>query len=334
MQLIRKLLFPFSILYGSIVWLRNKFFDWNILTSKVYDFPVICVGNLNVGGTGKSPMIEYLIRLLQDSYNLATLSRGYKRTTSGFYLLKGNESAALTGDEPLQFKQKFPSINVAVHENRQAGIQQLRRLNPQPEVILLDDAFQHRKVKPGFSIVLSAYHDLYVDDFMLPTGNLREPKTGIKRANLVIITKCPIDLNKKQQEKIRKKLNLQDHQQLYFSSILYDESCYSISDVKSLESLNNFTLVTGIANPTPLVNYLEENNLSFKHLAFADHHNFNEQEIAKLNKEEFILTTEKDFVRLKGRISKEKLFYIPIKTCLLNNEDEFKKELLKFIDEY
>lgn len=332
MQLIRKLLFPFSIIYGSIVWLRNKFFDWNFFSSKAYDFPVICVGNLNVGGTGKSPMIEYLIRLLKESYNIATLSRGYKRTSSGFYLLDGSEKAAFTGDEPLQFKQKYPEIQVAVHEDRQAGIQQLRELTPQPQLILLDDAFQHRKVTPGFSILLSAYKDLYADDFMLPAGNLREPKSGSKRADVIIITKCPGDLSKSEQQKIQDKLKLKKNQQLYFSSILYDQNCYNSFEEKKLENLADFTLVTGIAKPEPLVKHLEQKGLRFKHLAFSDHHNFNEQEIAKLNNENVILTTEKDFVRLKGRISQDKLFYIPIKTGLLNNEKAFQEQLFHFIE--
>jgi len=334
MHLIRKLLFPFAILYGSIVWLRNKFFDWNILSSKAYDFPVICVGNLNVGGTGKSPMIEYLIRSLKNSHKIATLSRGYKRTSSGFHLLDGNEKAAFTGDEPLQFKQKYPEIQVAVHENRQAGIQQLRELTPQPQLILLDDAFQHRKVTPGFSILLSAYKDLYVNDFMLPTGNLREPKSGTKRADVIIITKCPNDLNEIEQQKIQQKLKLKKNQQLYFSSILYDQHCYNNSEEKKLDNLAEFTLVTGIANPAPLVKYLQKKGLHFKHFAFSDHHNFNAQEIAKLNKENVILTTEKDFMRLKGRVSDDKLFYIPIKTELLNNGEKFQKQLFTFIETY
>ncbi|MDR6302220.1 tetraacyldisaccharide 4'-kinase [Mesonia maritima] len=334
MQLLRKLLFPFSILYGSLVWFRNKLYDWNIKSSKNYDFPVICVGNLSVGGTGKSPMIEYLIELLKDDFRIANLSRGYKRTSSGFYVLKGNEKATLTGDEPLQFKRKFPAIEVAVHENRQAGIRGLRDLPKPPEVILLDDAFQHRKVEAGLNILLTSYGNLFCNDFMLPTGNLREPKAGAKRAQIIIVTKCPENLSANQQNKIKEQLKLDTKQKIYFSRIVYDKHVYNENDRIPLENFQEFTLITGIANPKPLVDFLKKKELKFNHLAFPDHHNFNAQEIERLSKVEKILTTEKDFMRLKGSIPKEKLFYIPIKTAFLQDGEKLNKQLTTFVNEF
>lgn len=331
MQKIRKILFPFSWLYGGIVWLRNKFFDWNWISSKSYDFPVICVGNLSVGGTGKSPMIEYLIRLLKDKYSTATLSRGYKRKTKGFYLVNKNDEAINTGDEPLQFKNKFSNIEVAVDENRQNGISQLRKLPSPPEIILLDDAFQHRKVKPGFSILLSSYDAIYSKDLMLPAGNLREPKSGAKRADIVVITKCPENISLKKQEKITKQLKLKPHQSVYFSYIKYADKITNEKEELDFENLKNFTLVTGIAKPQPLVNFLKEKDLNFSHLNFLDHHNFSAKEIKELNKLDFILTTEKDFMRLKHVISLEKLFYLPIQQDFIKNKENFDNEILDWV---
>jgi len=331
MQKIRKILFPFSWLYGGIVWLRNKFFDWNWVSSKSYDFPVICVGNLSVGGTGKSPMIEYLIRLLKDKYSTATLSRGYKRKTKGFYLVNKNDEAINTGDEPLQFKNKFSNIEVAVDENRQNGISQLRKLPSPPEIILLDDAFQHRKVKPGFSILLSSYDAIYSKDLMLPAGNLREPKSGAKRADIVVITKCPENISLKKQEKITKQLKLKPHQSVYFSYIKYADKITNEKEELDFENLKNFTLITGIAKPQPLVNFLKEKDLNFSHLNFPDHHNFSAKEIKELNKLDFILTTEKDFMRLKHVISLEKLFYLPIQQDFIKNKENFDNEILDWV---
>ena len=195
MKLLRNLLYPFALLYGGVVWIRNKCFDWGILKSQSFSIPVICVGNLNVGGTGKTPMIEYLIRLLKDHYNVATLSRGYKRKTSGFKEVLVTDTAGSVGDEPLQFKRKYKTIKVAVDEKRVNGITELLKLKAAPNLILLDDAFQHRYVKAGFNIMLTSYNDLFIDDIMLPTGNLREPKSGARRADCIVVTKCPEHLS-------------------------------------------------------------------------------------------------------------------------------------------
>ena len=222
MNLLRKLLFPFAILYGFITGIRNFLFDKGVLKSYSFDVPIIAVGNLSVGGTGKTPQIEYLIRLLSPSYKVATLSRGYKRKSEGFVLADSTSNAEILGDEPFQFYKKFNNIQVAVDANRKNGIEKLLSQTNKPEVILLDDAFQHRKVKAGFYILLTSYDDLYSDDFILPTGNLRESRTGAKRANLVVVTKCPATLSPDEQNKIQAKLNLTSNQELYFSYIEYD----------------------------------------------------------------------------------------------------------------
>lgn len=333
MQNLRKILFPFSLLYGGIVQLRNKAFDWGWISSKSYDFPVICVGNLSVGGTGKSPMIEYLIRLLSQEYRLATLSRGYKRETSGFHLLSGAETAKEAGDEPLQFKTKFPDVQVAVDADRQHGIAQLMKGSPTPEVILLDDAFQHRKVKAGFSILLTSYDSIYASDCILPAGNLREPKSGAQRADIIVVSKCPGDLSKQKQQEIERKLKINLDQQVFFSYIKYAGSVINKAGKKLLfeELPKNFTLVTGIAKPAHLVDFLKQKNLDFNHLKFPDHHNFSPSELNELQKASFILTTEKDFMRLQAHFSADKLYYLPIEQDFLNKKNQFDTKIMNWI---
>jgi len=331
MKILRKLLFPFALLYGLITWMRSLFYNSGILKSKAYDLPVICVGNLNAGGTGKSPMIEYLLKFLLPEFKTANLSRGYKRSTKGYKLLTGEENASEVGDEPLQFKRKFKEALVAVDADRQNGISKLKE--EKPEVILLDDAFQHRKVKAGFNILLTAYGDLYINDFMLPTGNLREPAGGAERAKFIVVTKCPPKLTKKEMEHIRHKLELRNYQKLFFSFISYGEEVISTKSRMKLKELRNreVTLVTGIANPAPLLSYLEKEAIKFKHLKFKDHHNFTASEIAQLKKEDFILTTEKDYVRLASNFKSEQLFYLPVQSAFLDREEDFQKEILNFI---
>lgn len=332
MRIFRKLLFPFALLYGLITGIRNFLYTSRILKSKAYDIPVICVGNLNTGGTGKSPMIEYLIKLLKQDYRLASLSRGYKRKTKGYHLLNGSEAGNEVGDEPLQFKRKFPDVLVAVDENRQNGINKL--LEEKAEVILLDDAFQHRKVRAGLNLLLTAYSDLYIDDFMLPSGNLREPYSGAARANIIIVTKCPENLTGAEQERIRVKLELRNYQQLFFSFIKYGDEIFSAEKNLNLKRLKNeeFTLVTGIANPKPLTGFLRKKQLKFTHKAFPDHHDFSGAELNRLKKENLILTTEKDFMRLSGKLPREKLFYLPIAVGFLNNEATFQEAVRTFVN--
>ncbi|MAT90793.1 MAG: tetraacyldisaccharide 4'-kinase [Flavobacteriaceae bacterium] len=334
MKLLRQLLFPFSLLYGAVVWIRNKAYDLDWLSSTSYDLPVICVGNLSVGGTGKSPMIAYLISFLQEDFKVAVLSRGYKRKTSGFREVNTTSTAEEVGDEPLQCKQNFPEVTVAVCADRRTGIEQLRT---KADVILLDDAFQHRKVKASLNMVLTPFNDLYIDDLMLPTGNLREPISGIRRADIVVVTKCPHKVPYAKLQEIQYKLQLRPEQLLFFSKIGYDLNIYSTTESLPLHYLQDkhFTLVTGIANPQPLVDFLEQEAFSFTHWNFPDHHSFSASEIKKIAQEELILTTEKDYMRLQGKVSKYALYYLPIKTVILNEQEQyFQETVLSKMREY
>ena len=326
MKLIRKILFPIVPIYYLVTWLRNKLYDLGIKKSMSYKLPVICVGNLSVGGTGKTPMIEYLIKLLKDDFKTATLSRGYKRKTKDFQLANKNSTAESIGDEPLQFYNKFTDdILVAVDSDRQNGIKKLKGLKNKPEVILLDDAFQHRKVKAGFNILLTTYNNPYYSDFVLPTGNLREPKSGAKRANIIVVTKCPNDMNTSEKNRITDMIKAKDYQHIFFSSIAYSNEVFSNNTSKNLEAVSSFTLVTGIANSEPLVDFLNSRNLKFKHLNYKDHYAFSQQDILQLEKQELIITTEKDYMRLKKYKSlKDKLFYLPI-TVVIDNQIKFNK---------
>ncbi|MBX9807886.1 MAG: tetraacyldisaccharide 4'-kinase [Flavobacteriaceae bacterium] len=334
MNLLRKILFPFAILYGFITGIRNFLFDKGILKSYSFDIPIIAVGNLSVGGTGKTPQIEYLIQLLSPKYKVATLSRGYKRKSEGFVLADSTSNAEILGDEPFQFYSKFKNIQVAVDADRKNGIEQLLLQPEKPDVILLDDAFQHRKVKAGFYILLTSYGDLYSDDFMLPTGNLRESRSGVKRANVVIVTKCPENLSFEEQNKIMVQLQLNANQQLYFSYIDYDEFIYSkdktmkVSEIKNVNKL----LLAGIAKPKPFFAYLQSEN--DEKLVFPDHHHFTENDsnnIKNKSQNKIIITTEKDFVRLKGNIPNKQLFYLPIRSSFYYGGENFDKTILNYV---
>ncbi len=331
MKFVRFILFPVVLFYYMITWMRNWLYDIGLKSSKTYDFPVICVGNLSTGGTGKSPMIEYLIRLLQAKKSLATLSRGYKRQTKGFVLADESASVSTIGDEPFQFYKKFSDVKVAVDGDRQNGISQLRRLKDYPEVVLLDDAYQHRKVTPGFIILLTAYHNLYYKDWVLPTGNLREPRTGVKRANVVVVTKCPESLSESKKTKIEKRLKLKPHQSLFFSIIQYANEVVSSGNKLDLITLPKFTLVTGIANSKPLVTYLKNKGLEFEHLEFADHYNFKPLDVEKLQSKALIVTTEKDYMRLsENECLISKLFYLPIEVKI-DKPKAFESAILRFV---
>jgi len=314
MKFIRVLLFPIVPIYYFVTWLRNALYDLGYKTSKSYTFPTICVGNLSAGGTGKTPMVEYLIRLLKQDYNVATLSRGYGRNTNGFVLATKNATAQSIGDEPFQFYNKFKNeVKIAVDENRRNGILKLRNLEKQPNLIILDDAFQHRKVKAKLNILLTTYSNLYTNDIVLPTGNLREPKAGAKRAQIIVVTKCPKDLSNEKKKSIEVKIKPETYQALFFSSIKYNDEVVGIEKKIALRELKKFTLVTGIANAEPLVNYLKNKGLDFNHLEYSDHHNFSTKEIETVSKSEMIVTTEKDYVRLNvEKILRDKLYYLPI----------------------
>jgi len=298
-----------------VTWLRNKFYDWGIFKSSEYKIPTICVGNLSVGGTGKSPMVEYLICLLQSNYQLATLSRGYKRATEGFVIADDTATALSIGDEPFQFYGKFEDVIVSVDADRRNGISRLLELKNSPDVILLDDAFQHREVKAKFNILLTTYDDLYVNDILLPTGNLREPKSGVQRADIIVVTKCPEYISENEKNRIIKLIKPQSYQNVFFSWIAYSEVIKNSLGEKPLSFLadKNVTLVTGIANPKPFVLYLKEKHLNFEHLNFNDHHEFKSNEIENLKTKKFILTTEKDFMRLSKHFEgHEAIYYLPI----------------------
>jgi len=313
----RFLLLPFAILYGLGVRLRHFLYDRGWLSSKRYPFPILCVGNLAVGGTGKTPMVEYLVRLLGQE-QVAILSRGYRRKTRGFILADDSATAMTLGDEPYQYHRKFPRATVAVCESRQEGIERLLE-NPHFKYIILDDAFQHRKVQAGTNLLLTSYDKLYTQDFLLPVGSLRDIRSRARKAQIIIVTKCP-ELTQAEQEKIIQQLKPLPSQKVYFTSIAYSDRVYSHEDSQALKDFiaTPFTLVTGIANPTPLVDFLEKQGASFEHLAYSDHHHFSNRELEFLRQKERILTTEKDYVRLEGALST--LYYLPIETQFLNDQ--------------
>lgn len=334
MRILRKLLFPFSLIYLLITAVRNFLYNKGIFKSYVAPIPVIAIGNLSTGGTGKTPQTEYLIRLLSGNYKIATLSRGYKRKSKGFVLGDDSSNADVLGDEPFQFYQKFPAINVAVDADRKNGIEQLLALSPKPEIILLDDAYQHRRVKAGFYILLTSYGDLYLDDLILPAGNLRESRSGAHRADIIIVTKCPIDLSAEQMRDITKRLKLIKSQKAYFTCIEYDNTVYSVDGhcgVKEIKATAK-VLVAGIAKPKPFFDYLQQPGDEI--LSFPDHHDFSEKEMADLNKrskDKIIVTTEKDYMRLNGKLPADRLFYLPIKSRFLSDGADFDKTILDYV---
>lgn len=333
MKLIRNILFPIAPIYYSVTWLRNRLYDMGWKDSTSYQIPIICVGNLSVGGTGKSPIIEYLIRFLSQNYKVATLSRGYKRDSSGFIVADQNATASLIGDEPFQFYKKFEDVIVAVDADRRHGISELLK-QKQPDIILLDDAFQHRKVKAGFNVLLTSYDNLYCDDFVLPTGNLREPKSGAKRADVIIVTKCPETISESEKSSIVNRLKPLPNQEVFFSSIVYSERVLNETEDLALTDLKDesFTLVSGIANPKPLEDYLKNKGLEFEHLIFKDHHNFSDEDILSLKSKKRILTTEKDYVRLLPYFKDDsRLFYLPIEFKIEQSE-LFKNKINNYLE--
>lgn len=332
MIILRKILFPFAILYGWVIQFRNFLYDKGILKSYSFDIPIIAVGNLSVGGTGKTPQIEYLIRLLSTNYSVASLSRGYKRQSIGFILANEFSTAATLGDEPYQMHLKFPNLQVAVDADRKNGIEQLLNQNNKPDVIVLDDAFQHRRVQAGFYILLTTFDALYVDDFILPTGNLRESKFGADRADVIIVTKCPASITEAQMKVVKGKLNI--GKPLFFSTISYDDSVYSLDSKIAVEELKSMSklLVAGIANPKAFFDYLK--NEGDEIMAFPDHHHFSANDLEAIKKSarnKRIITTEKDFVRLKEYFPSSQLFYLPIKTKLISDGDQLDQIILNYV---
>ena len=332
MKLIKKILFwKLSIQFSLVTSIRNFIYNIGVIKSRQFNLPIISVGNLVLGGSGKTPTIEYLIRLLSKNYKIAVLSRGYGRKSNGFIIADSNSDANLIGDEPMQYYRKFKNIIVSVGSNRVRGINKLIKLNSKPEIILLDDAYQHRRVKPGMSILLTKFNDLYSDDNIFPLGNLRESKSNANRADIILVTKCDKNISKDQKRHIIQKLNIGDNQKIYFSSIKYSKMLYDKESSKLLSEFKNikFTLVTGIANSSYMVNYLKDNDFNFNHLSFKDHHNYSDSDISNINNNEIVITTEKDYVKLYSRVT-TKLFYLPIE-FLIHNEEEFNNQILNSI---
>ena len=332
MKLIKKFLFwKLSIQFSLVTSIRNFIYNIGVIKSHQFNLPIISVGNLVLGGSGKTPTIEYLIRLLSKNYKIAVLSRGYGRKSKGFIIADSNSDTNLIGDEPMQYYRKFKNIIVSVDSNRVRGVNKLIKLNSKPEIILLDDAYQHRRVKPEMSILLTKFNDLYSDDNIFPLGNLRESKSNANRADIIIVTKCDKNISKDQKRHIIQKLNIGDNQKIYFSSIKYSKMLYDKESSKLLSEFKNikFTLVTGIANSSHMVNYLKDNDFNFNHLSFKDHHNYSDSDISNINNNEIVITTEKDYVKLYSRVT-TKLFYLPIE-FLIHNEGEFNNQILNSI---
>lgn len=311
-------------------------FDVGLLKSTSFNKPVIVVGNLSVGGTGKTPQIEYLIRLLKQ-HKIAVLSRGYGRETKGFIIADASKKATDIGDEPLQFFRKFKDVTVAVDEDRTHGIRQLNNAN----VLLLDDAFQHRKVTAGFYVVLTKYNDLFSNDFVLPTGSLRERRVGVKRANAVVITKCPNTITVEDQNETEKLIRRYFDGPIFFSTIKYADVLLNAKkeEIRTSEMGNyEVLLVTGIANPAPMLSYLTGLNCVYTQVNFPDHHQFTDKEINGLQNQfdrlksptKIILTTEKDFVRLSDTLTN--VYYLAIETSFINSQEEFDSLIVDYVN--
>jgi len=340
----RYLLFPFALIYGAVVWFRNWLFDKNILKSAAFNFPIICIGNIAVGGTGKTPMVEYLIRLLQYDFNTATLSRGYKRKTRGFAIADSTTTALEIGDEPMQFHIKFPGVTVAVGEERLVAIPQLLHDRPGTNVILLDDAFQHRQVKAGLNIVLTAYNNLFTRDLVIPSGDLRDVKASMKRADIIVVTKCKAGLTEEEKNAILKEIKPLPRQAVFFTEIRYTKPYHLFSQHPAILNRDtNILLICGIANPRPLKDFLANNFNSYDMLRYPDHHIFNSDDLADIKKhfakiqqqQKVILTTEKDAVRLikfEEDLKDFPVYVLPIEHTFLFREGEaFNKLVVDFI---
>ena len=347
---IHEWLTPLSWLYGLGVGFRNLLFKLGILKSRAFDIPVISVGNITVGGSGKTPHVEYLVSLLKDKMKVAVLSRGYKRKSKGYVLANDDTTMREIGDEPYQMKQKFPELYVAVDKKRTEGIDRLTHdeQTKDVDVILLDDAYQHRYVKPGVNILLVDYHRLIIYDKLLPAGCLREPKEGKSRADIVIITKCPKDLRPMEYRVLMKALDLYPYQSLYFTTLIYDnlKQVYGTESmpINSLPNRCNVLLLTGIASPKQMQNDLSVYNYNLSYLSFSDHHNFSKKDIRTINRKfaelpspKVIITTEKDVARIKfveglNDEVKESMYALPVRIqFMLGQEEDFNNKIINYV---
>ncbi len=347
------LLYPLSLIYGLVMWIRNRLFDFGFLPSQEFPIPIINVGNITVGGTGKTPHVEYLINFLRTNYKICVVSRGYKRSTTGIYEVKRDSSFLEVGDEPKQIKQKYPDVCVIVSESRVKAIKKILsgQIGNQPDVIILDDAYQHRWVKPGFSILLIDFHRPIYDDSLLPYGRLRESEAEKMRADMVIVTKTPKKVNPIDRRIVSKNLSLYPHQTLLYSAIQYGNLKAVFPEIGLLTfdfcKKNKFTavLVTGIANPVPLKEFLGDIFVEVEHVKFPDHHNFTSRDLHRIlsvydkieSSNKIVVTTEKDAVRLQELMIDEKItqlpiFYVPVEVHFLDDTQEvFEKKIVSYI---
>ena len=327
MKLIRKLLYPFGMIYGLILSIRNILFDINFFRGRTTLINSIGVGNLSVGGTGKSIVVDYLISKFQLSQSLVVLSRGYGRKSKGFIMANSLSDAEEIGDEPFQYFKKYSNIRVAVGENRVKSVNEILKIDSNLSLLILDDIMQHRWIIPDHLILTTTFSNPFFKDFPMPYGSLREFSCGQKRSHTIIVTKCPTNLTEREISEFTKKCRLTVKQKIFFTKINYSDSIINLSKKIQIESLvdQKIILVTGIANPVPLVNFLISKNINLNHLQFRDHFNFNSKSINKIKKKAgklLILTTEKDYGRLYPKLNTNKLFYIPITLKFINNSDE------------
>jgi tetraacyldisaccharide 4'-kinase len=342
------LLYPVSLLYGLFTEFRNFLYDMGILQTREFTFPVICVGNITVGGTGKTPHTEYLVDLLRKDFKVATLSRGYKRKSKGFLIATSSSTVNDIGDEPFQISRKFHDILVTVDRRRVKGVQRILDDYPETEVIILDDGFQHRSLTPGFSILLSDYNRPIMTDHMLPFGDLRETKGTIRRADMILITKCPENISPIERRIIVKEINKSAYQNLYFTSFKYSSPIPLFNgDANTIikGAGCGIVMVTGIANPQPLKEYLLESYSEIIHLSYPDHYNFTEKDLNDISdafmslksETRYLFTTEKDAVRLREFINiaepiRSLFFYIPVGIYFLNEDkDEFDNLIIDYV---
>lgn len=335
---------PFALVYWFAISIRNFLYDKKIFRTTGFGLPLICVGNLAVGGTGKSPMVEYIVRLVKDKYKVATLSRGYKRKTRGYALANKQTTALEIGDEPMQFHLKFPEVPVAVGEERIVAIPQLLHDRPETEVIVLDDAFQHRSIKAGLNILLTDYNNLFTRDFYLPTGDLRDLKSCYRRAEIIVVTKCDPSINEEEKEKIIAEIRPIEGQKVFFTAIEYGQVYHAVNKGGvDINAETDVLLVSGIANPKPLERLLEKYSHDYQLMHYSDHYIFTIDDLKDIKKKfetitsenKIILTTEKDAVRLMkfhAQLAELPVYVIPVRHHFLFNEGEsFDQAILAFI---
>ena len=332
MKPLQSVLFPFSLLYGTIIALRNILFDKGILNTQTPKIPNVGVGNLSVGGTGKSVVIDYIISIFKEQYSLVLISRGYKRKTKGVIVANSNSTAYEIGDEPYQFLSKH-NVGIIVSEKRERALKVISEFKKLPDIILFDDIMQHRFITPKCLIVTTTYSEPFFRDNLLPAGRLRESPKQIKRAQIILINKCPDNISIKDQTLFLNKIKPLACNRVYFTTIAYEKSVKNKLKSINLSSIkNSFLLITGIANPKYLVDYLNKRGLDFLHLKYPNHHNFKENEIKEIRRQQKgrkIITTEKDFGRLENYFTSNELFFIPIKLKFIGEgkENQFKTYL-------